>query len=173
MIPVIESSAAKIGVELKTRQLDDPYSFVFVPQKKVVFNGTSGWGPDYPDAYTYFLYLFDGRTITPSFSYNETLVGITDAQAQKIGITLPAGGVPSINSDIDACVAIADATERLTCWGTLDKKLMEEVVPYVPFIWRNNSVIIADSVTSWAFDQATGAQAWVHVAVDPSKQQQG
>ena len=50
---------------------------------------------------------------------------------------------------------------------------MEEVVPYVPFIWRNNSVIIADTVTSWAFDQATGDQAWVHVAVDPSKQQQG
>ncbi len=45
MIPVIESSAAKIGVELKTRQLDDPYSFVFVPQKKVVFNGTLRLGP--------------------------------------------------------------------------------------------------------------------------------
>jgi ABC-type transport system substrate-binding protein len=81
--------------------------------------------------------------------------------------------VPSVDADIDACIAIADAAERLDCWGALDKKIMEEIVPWVPYIWRNNTVIVADTVTAWEFDQATGNQAWVHVAIDPSKQQSG
>ena len=102
-----------------------------------------------------------------------SLVGLSREQAQKIGVDYPAGGVPSIDDDIDACIAITDSTERLTCWGNLDRKLMEEVVPYVPYLWANYTGIIADTVTSWAFDQATGKPAWVHVAVDPSKQRQG
>jgi peptide/nickel transport system substrate-binding protein len=170
-VPVIEDSLKKIGITLKTRQLDDPYSFIFVPSKKVPFSGTAGWGKDYPDAFTFFLYLFDGRTITPDFSYNEPLVGLTQKQAKDIGIDYPAGGVPSVNADIDNCIAVADDDERLSCWGDLDKKIMEEIVPWIPFIWRNNTTIIGPAVTKWDFDQATGQQAWVHVAVDPSKQQ--
>ncbi len=82
--------------------------------------------------------------------------------------------MPSVDAGIDECIAIADSTERLTCWGNARQKvMMEEIVPWVPFIWRNATTIIAPSVTSWAFDQATGNQAWVHVAVDPSKQQTG
>jgi len=172
MIPVIDASVKKIGISIKTRHLDDPYSFIFVPSKKVPFTSTAGWGKDYPDAFTFFLYLFDGRTITPDFSYNEPLVGLTRQQAKEIGIEYPEGGVPSVNADIDECIAIGDEEERLNCWGELDRKVMEEIVPWVPFIWRNNTAIVADSVTKWEFDQATGNQAWVHVAVDPSKQQQ-
>ena len=64
-----------------------------------------------PDAFTYFLYLFDGRSITPTFSYNEPLVGLTRrAGAEDRDRLLPADGVPSVDADIDACVAIADAT---------------------------------------------------------------
>ena len=169
-VPVIESSLKKIGITLKTRLLDDPYSFIFVPSKKVPYSGTAGWGKDYPDAFTFFLYLFDGRTITPDFSYNEPLVGLTEAQAKDIGIDYPAGGVPSVNADIDRCIAIGDDDERLSCWGDLDKKIMEEIVPWIPFIWRNNTTIIGPSVTKWDFDQATGNQAYTHVALDPSKQ---
>ena len=32
---------------------------------------------------------------------------------------------------------------------------------------------VADTVTAWAFDQATGMQAWADVAVDQSKQSAG
>lgn len=170
MVPVIEDSLAKIGIKVKTRQLDDPYSVLFDPRKKIQMNGTSGWGKDYPDAYTFFLYLFDGRVISPEVSYNESLVGLTPEMAEKIGIPYPEDGVPSVDADIDRCVGIADATERLGCWGETIKKLMEEVVPWIPYIWRNTSIIISDSVSKWQFDQATGHTAWVHVAVDQSKQ---
>jgi peptide/nickel transport system substrate-binding protein len=173
MVPVIEDGMGKIGITMKTRQLDDPYSVIFNPKTKTPFTGTAGWGKDYPDAYTFFLYLFDGRSITPEFTYNEPLVGLTEDMAKKIGIDYPEGGVPSIDADIDKCIETPDAQERTACWGDLDKQLMEEIVPWVPYIWRNNSTIISDSVSKWEFDQATGNVAWVHVAVDQSKQQQG
>ncbi|MFN8187932.1 MAG: ABC transporter substrate-binding protein [Gaiellales bacterium] len=170
MVPVIEESMAKIGIQVKTRQLDDPYSVIFDPRKKIQMTGTTGWGKDYPDAVTFFAPLFLSTVISPTFSYNESLMGLTEEMAGKIGIDWPADGVPSIDADIDGCIAIADNDERLECWGTLTKKIMEEIAPWVPYIWRNNSVIIADSVTNWDFDQATGTQAWVRVAVDPEKQ---
>jgi peptide/nickel transport system substrate-binding protein len=170
LVPIMEEDLKKIGINLKTRQLNDPYEFLFTPKEKTQFSGTAGWGKDYPDAFTYYLYLFDGRTITPDFTYNEPLVGLTKAQAADIGIDYPAGGVPSVNSDIDKCIAISDADERTTCWGDLDKKIMEDIVPWVPWIWRNYTNTISDAVTKWDFDQSTGMQAWAHVAVDPSKQ---
>ena len=94
MIPVIEASAAKIGITFKTRQLDDPYSLIFVPKEKVPFTGTAGWGKDYPDAFTFFLYLFDGRSITPEFSYNEPLVGLTAGAGGEDRGRLPGRGSP-------------------------------------------------------------------------------
>jgi peptide/nickel transport system substrate-binding protein len=171
MVPVMESSLGKIGITLTTRNIDDPYQFIFTPKEQTPMSGTAGWGKDYADAFTYYLYLFDGRVITPDFSYNEPLVGLTEEQAKEIGIDWPEGGVPSVNADIDTCIAIADDAERTTCWGNLDKKIMEEVVPWIPWLWRNYTNTISEAVTNWDFDQSTGMQAWQHVAVDQSKQQ--
>jgi hypothetical protein len=47
---------------------------------------------------------------------------------------------------------------------------MEEIVPWVPWLWRNYTNTISDAVTKWDFDQSTGMQAWAHVAVDQSLQ---
>jgi hypothetical protein len=173
MVPVIEDFMGKIGITLKTRLLDDQYSVILDPTKKTPFASGAGWGKDYPDAFTFFFYLFDGRVIPKQpggVTYNEPLVGITPQVAKALGVELPAGGVPSVDADIDNCVGITDSAERLECWGELDKKLMEEVVPWAPYIWRKNSVIIAPSVSRWEFDQSTGNQSWTRVAVDQSKQ---
>ena len=171
MVPVMESSLGKIGITMTTRNIDDPYQFIFTPKEQTPMSGTAGWGKDYADAFTYYLYLFDGRVITPDFSYNEPLVGLTEEQANEIGIDWPPDGVPSVNADIDACIEISDDTERTTCWGDLDKKIMEEVVPWIPWLWRNYTNTISSAVSNWDFDQSTGMQAWQHVAVDQSKQQ--
>jgi peptide/nickel transport system substrate-binding protein len=171
MVPVMESSLGKIGITMTTRNIDDPYQFIFTPKEQTPMSGTAGWGKDYADAFTYYLYLFDGRVITPDFSYNEPLVGLTEEQANEIGIDWPPDGVPSVNADIDACIEISDDAERTTCWGDLDKKIMEEVVPWIPWLWRNYTNTISSAVSNWDFDQSTGMQAWQHVAVDQSKQQ--
>ena len=169
MTPVIEESLAKIGITLKTRALDDPYSIVQKPKEKVPIESVSGWGKDYPDASTFFV-LLDGRNISPTATSNQTLTGLTPEMAEKIGIPYPPDGVVSIDADIDRCNAVADPAERLSCWGEVVVKTMEEAVPWIPYIWRNQTSILADSVVNWDFDQATGEPAWVHIAVDQSKQ---
>ncbi len=107
-------------------------------RSKVPFSGTAGWGKDYADAFTYFLYLFDGRAITPDFTYNEPLVGLTEDQAKEMGIDYPARRRPERRRRHRR--VHRDRGRRPSgrhCWGDLDKKVMEEVVPWVPWIWRN------------------------------------
>jgi peptide/nickel transport system substrate-binding protein len=169
MTPVIEESLAKIGITLRTRALDDPYSIVQKPKEKVPIESVSGWGKDYPDASTFFV-LLDGRAITPVATSNQTLTGLTPEMAAEIGIPYPPDGVPSIDADIDRCNEIAEPDERLSCWGEVTVKSMEEAVMWIPYIWRNQTSILADSVVNSDFDQATGSPAWVHIAVDPEKQ---
>jgi peptide/nickel transport system substrate-binding protein len=171
-IPIIADSASKIGITFEVRQIPDAYGRWLDVTKRAAFSGTAGWGKDYPDAFTIYFYLFYGKTIQ-STSTNDSLVGLTQKQADDIGIPLgipSSDSVPSVDADIDNCVSIADNDERSSCWAELDKKLTEEVVPYVAWIWRNNTTIIADSVAQWDFDQATGEQSWTRVAVDPSLQ---
>jgi len=54
---------------------------------------------------------------------------------------------------------------RTTCWENLDKKLMEQVVPWVPYLWPNNVFIIGPTVTHWNYDQFTDGPAFSSVSV--------
>ena len=72
--------------------------------------------------------------------------------------------MPSVDSDIAACSAKL-AQDRTTCWENLDKKLMETVVPWVPYLWPNNVFIIGPNVTHWNYDQFTDGPAYSSVSV--------
>jgi peptide/nickel transport system substrate-binding protein len=171
-VAVMEASLQKIGITLENRELADFYTPWQTMNKTPPIASGAGWGKDYPDALTFTGTLFDSASILPTGNTNVPLVGLTPklAAAGKIA-DLPGRvlEVPSVDEDIDACTALA-GQERTDCWIELDKKLMEEVVPWVPYLWSNNNTIIAESVTQWEFDQFSGYTAWAHVAVDPSKQ---
>ena len=78
--------------------------------------------------------LFDSRSILPQGNVNYSLVGLTADQAKKDKIEAATSTeIPSVDADIDKCNELLD-DERLTCWEDLDKKLMEEVVPWVPYL---------------------------------------
>ena len=68
---------------------------------------------------------------------NHALVGLTPDQAAELKVDYPAGGVPSVDADIERCEAIpaSDAGARMGCWADFDKQLMEQVVPWVPLDW--------------------------------------
>ena len=46
-----------------------------------------------------------------------------------------------------------------------DKKLMEQVVPWVPYLWPNNVFIVGPTVTHWNYDQFTDGPAYSLVSV--------
>lgn len=169
MIPVIEDGLGKIGITLETRSLGDSYTAIQDASRNVPISSQPGWGKDYADASTFFAYLFDGRTILPTGNSNYSLVGLTPEKAHEIGATGSVEGVPSVDADLDACKILA-GDERRACYEDLDRKLMEEVVPWVPYLWSTTIQITGPAVTKWDYDQFSGTIAYAHVAVDPSKQ---
>src|SRR5205823_2942139 len=94
-----------------------------------------GWGKDYADASTFFNALFASTSILASGNTNYSLVGLTPSMAGKFGIKGNTAGIPSVDADIKKCnqtQATAEGTNpRITCWANVDKKLMQQVVPWV------------------------------------------
>ena len=108
-------------------------------------------------------YLFNSRTLTPTGNSNYSLVGVTPEQAAELGATGSIEDVPSVDGDIDACGALS-GDERRVCFEDLDKKLMDEVLPWVPYLFANNIQITGPAVVKWDYDQFSGTTAYAHVA---------
>ena len=53
----------------------------------------------------------------------------------------------------------------IACYARLDRKLSTDIVPWIPFLWRNRITILGPQVATWAFDQSSGTTAYAHVAV--------
>ncbi len=168
MAPVIEESARKIGIELTTREYDDSYSVIMAVKSQVPISSTPGWGKDYADPST-FMVLFDSRIIRADGNVNYSLVGLTPEQAVQTGVEGMTEEIPSVDEDIDRCLELYDE-ERMDCWIDLDRKLMEEVVPWVPYLDQYAEFVVGEAVTKWEFDQSSGGPGWAHIAVDESRQ---
>jgi peptide/nickel transport system substrate-binding protein len=165
MIPPTQASLEKIGITLKVRSVDDAYTPIQTVRQNIAISGRPGWGKDYADASTFFV-LFDGRNIIPEGNTNYSLAGATCEQLQAIdGWQGNCEGIPNVDADIDACSALPSGDERISCYADLDKKIMEEVVPWVPYLEAFATYITNENVTKWDFDQGVGSPAYAHVAV--------
>ena len=95
---------------------------------------------------------------------------MTEAEARRCGV-LPqwqaAGGanIPSVDTQFDQCSKLA-GQDRQSCWIDFDKNLMENVVPWVPYLWANAFTIVANSVTKYEFDQFAGMISLCHISVN-------
>jgi peptide/nickel transport system substrate-binding protein len=164
MLPIVKADAAKLGITFKVRSIEGAYSMIQDPSQNVAFSTRTSWGKDYSDPYTFFGELFDSAAIIPSGNTNYSLVGLTPAIAAKVKSTGAIASVPSVDPDIHACqVKLAQA--RTTCWESLDRKLMTQIVPLVPYLWTNNVFIVGPNVTHWNYDQFSAGPAYASVAV--------
>ena len=164
MVPVLEADAAKIGISLTVRAINGAYPTIQTPAKNIPLAERPSWGKDYADPYTFFAELFDSSTIIKSGNTNYSLVGITPAIAKTVGASGNLTNVPSVDTAIAACSSKL-AQDRTNCWAALDKRLMENVVPWVPYLWPNNVFIIAPNVSHWNYDQFTDGPAYSSVTV--------
>lgn len=91
------------------------------------------------------------------------MVGITSEMLADRGFT---GNeqVPSAEDQIDSCIPLS-GDERLQCWADLDTYLMEDVVPWVPYLFDNNVVVTSSRIANWSFDQFAGLPAIDRIAV--------
>jgi ABC-type transport system substrate-binding protein len=165
MVPVIQASAAKIGITFKVRTVNGAYPVIQTPSKNIPISERPRWGKDYSDPLTFFQALFTSGAIIPAGNTNYSLVGITPAIAKKVGAKGNLNNVPSIDKDFDKCSVMPAGRARITCWARLDQKLMTQVVPWIPYQWAFQVHTLGPDVTKWDYDQSSLTTAYAHVAV--------
>jgi peptide/nickel transport system substrate-binding protein len=166
MEPSVVQSLAEIGIQVKPRELETgaAYNTVQRVANDIPISMNANWAYDYVDAYTYLFPMFDSSSISANGNPNTSLTGLTPAMASKLGISYPAGGVPSVDDKIATCEAMT-GVERATCWVGVDKYLMEDVVPVVPYLWSNVIVITGSDVTHFEADPISQGTTFTQVAV--------
>jgi peptide/nickel transport system substrate-binding protein len=166
MIPIIQADAKKIGITFTVRQINGAYTTIQTTSKNIPISSRPGWGKDYADASTFFAELFDSKAIIPQGNTNYSLVGITPAlnKSQKLGVKGDLTHIPSVDGQIANCQKLA-GQPRINCWENVDKYLMTNVVPWVPYLWSNNVTIVGPKVTHWNYDQFSDGTAYALVSV--------
>jgi len=164
LVTVIQQDAKKLGMTFTVRTISGAYPTLQTPSKNIPISARPGWGKDYGDALTFFAPLFDGRTIIPNGNSNYPLVGLTPAKAKEVNVKGTVNGVPSIDSKLDRCSRLI-SQPRLSCYENLDRYLMTQVVPWVPYMWSYVTRITSKNVTKYAFDQFATTPAYAHIAV--------
>jgi peptide/nickel transport system substrate-binding protein len=164
LVPIVEASAKRLGITFRLHQVKGAYPTLQTPKRNIPIAEFPGWGKDYADPLTFFAALFDGRSIIATGNTNYSLVGITPAVAKKIGVTGSVAGIPNLDGRLDRCSALL-GQPRLSCYAALDKYLMTQVVPWVPYYSRSQVHLIGQHVTKWSFDQFSGDVGYAHVAV--------
>jgi peptide/nickel transport system substrate-binding protein len=168
---VVVSSLEKIGIKVKPRQLASSAAYTTIQTVKnmIPIALNAGWGKDYADPYAFVGALFDSRSIIGTGNTNYPLLGLKPEQAAELGIKYPEGvTIPSVDADVDACQKIpnTDADQRNQCFADIDKKMMEESVPWIPYLWVNNITVTGKTVTKFEFDQYSGYLSFTQMAVN-------
>ena len=164
MVSIVKTDAAKIGITFDVRSIEGAYSTIQDPSQNVAFSTRPSWAKDYRDPYTFFAALFDSGAIIASGNTNYSLVGLTPAIAARVKANGAIKNVPSVDVDIQACEAELGQA-RTGCWERLDRTLMTQIVPSVPYLWTNYVFIVGPRVAHWNYDQFSDGPAYSSVAV--------
>jgi peptide/nickel transport system substrate-binding protein len=165
MLVVMQQSAKKIGITFKAQTVEGAYPTIQTVAKNIPIAQRTGWGKDYADAYTFFGPLFDGRNIIPTGNTNYSLVGITQKQCTDLKVKGNCDNVPSVSAQLDKCASLVGAA-HVACYAALDKTMMTNVVPWVPYLWSTVTRITGKTMTQYDFDQFATTPAYAHFAVN-------
>jgi peptide/nickel transport system substrate-binding protein len=166
MDPIVQESLAKIGIQITPRELETGAAFTAIETTKnrIPISALGGGYADYADPNGLVGPLFTSSAILAVGCCNYSMVGLTAAKAQTLGVPYPAGGIPSVDSKMAECQALI-GDQRLTCWINFDKYMMETVVPYAPYIWGKKVDVTAPTVTKYLLDQAFNTISLTQITV--------
>jgi hypothetical protein len=154
---IVRDNLEKIGIEIDLRFFsapDDLFSRLQDPTNKVALGIAVGWIVDFLNGSQFF---------TPGFSpFDVSLLGATRGQLEEWGYAV--SSVPSIDDKINECLPLV-GNEQVQCWAETDQLLMEEVVPWVPYLTESYVRTVSSRVASYSFDQFTGTPALERIAL--------
>lgn len=166
-LALLQQTLEPLGITLDPKPLERStmYARCEDPNSHWALCVATAWGKDYPDGFTFAPPLFSQSAIGPEECCNDTVVGVTAAMLTER--TYAVTDVPSAETQINKCIPLT-GDERLQCWADLDTYLMEDVVPWVPYLFDNDVVVLSAHVTNYSFDQFAGLLALDHISVDGS-----
>jgi ABC-type transport system substrate-binding protein len=115
----------------------------------------------FPNASAFFVTFFSHTQIPGA---DTSLVGASPGELRSFGYG--AKSVPSVEPKIDQCLPLIGESQT-QCWAELDKLLMEKVVPFVPYLYENNTAAVSARVAKFSFDQFTALPALDRIALAP------
>jgi peptide/nickel transport system substrate-binding protein len=153
-----------IGLILDVKQLElgTMYSQCNDPNSHHAMCAGPGWGKDFADGVTFGEPLFHSNGLWESCC-NYSLLGASPDQLGEWGYDVTE--IPSVDGKVEECSAMVPGDERFQCWAELDRQLMEEVVPWVPYLFDSNVSLISENVENFSFDQFAGLAAFDSMAV--------
>jgi peptide/nickel transport system substrate-binding protein len=160
----IRRALGDLGIELtlKIASLAKFFDTLLNPRSQIPIGVASSWIEDYPDGAGSFPALFGAPGLETGT--NTPLLGATPAQLRAWGYATTS--VPSVDDRIQVCSQRRGVT-RTACWTELDQYLVTEVVPWVPYMISESSVVVSDRVVVYSFDQFAALPALDRIALAP------
>jgi peptide/nickel transport system substrate-binding protein len=148
---LIQQDVKGIGITLNLRQFQTTTMYTTCEDAtgKIPLCTSEGWVRDFPDAFAFVTGLFSSASLTPSCC-DDSLTGATAAQLKSWNYTNTTP-TPNVDGQLNNC-APAQGSNRLQCYANVDKYLMENVVPWVPYRFANQVTLTSQRVTNWTFD---------------------
>jgi peptide/nickel transport system substrate-binding protein len=140
---VLQASLARVGIKLNIKTFEgfSVYfdSLLFPAKRREHQLGDAEWCPDYPGdgARSFFVLLFDGRSILPSGNNN-----------------MAEYNVPEVNQAIDQALAEPDPAKRSALWAALDQRIMQDA-PWAPWAYAKVPFFWSERVRNWVWSPWT------------------
>jgi ABC-type transport system substrate-binding protein len=156
----VQQNLASIGITVRIQpfQTTTMYTKCETATSRIPVCPSEGWYADFNDPYGYVTGLFSSASLTPSCC-DDSNMGATSEQLRKWGYTNTTA-TPSIDSQLEQCIPTAGQA-RLQCYANVDKALMENVVPWVPWLFANEVVITSPRTENYHMDASAG---WISLS---------
>jgi len=79
---------------------------------------------------------------------------------------------PTVDANITKCQG-ESGTARETCWADMDKYIMENVVPWVPWRWGKNQYVYSNRIAYFSLSQFSASSVIANIALTPQAIQAG
>jgi peptide/nickel transport system substrate-binding protein len=160
MAALMQQNIQEIGITVNIKQFQTTtmYTKCEDATQRVPTCPSEGWYADFADPYAFVTGLFSSVSLTPSCC-NDSNMGATAEQVKKWGYPIT-GGTMGADTQLNQCISVlGDA--RQSCYEGVDKYLMEQVVPWVPYRFANQVTLTSNRTLNFHTDASTG---WISLA---------
>jgi ABC-type transport system substrate-binding protein len=165
---LIQQNMEPLGLQFDVKSFErgTMYSKCNAPADQVAICLAPAWGKDFPDGYTFADPLFGSAAIFPSCC-NYSLVGASPDLLTENGYA-----ITTVDSADDAITTANQQTgdARFQAWADLDVLLMEQIVPWAPYVFDNSVDVTSARINNYSFDQFAGVAAIDAFAIAPEAQ---